>query len=124
MRVAQIRGPGIRGHASRHHPAQHRFSQLMAAAVGGASLTALLRAPVSTLALIGKRRADANISNGWGTLHSWRRCQPIPKRSGIDDQLQSAVPHDQIQRHSGDISASGPVAARDPSGHGVPPSLT
>jgi hypothetical protein len=28
----------------------------------------------------------------FGTLHLQRRCQLIPKRSGIDDQRQSAVP--------------------------------
>jgi len=79
----------------------------MAAAVGGAPLTALLRAPAPALALIGKRRADANISNGGGTLHPWRRCQPIPKRSGIGDPPQSAVSHDQIHLGPGDIRASG-----------------
>ena len=100
MRGAQIPGAGVRGHASRPHSAQHRFSQLSASAHNGRR-----GEPSVMFALIGRR--GANISVVGGTLHRQRRCQPIPKRSGIGDPPQSAVSHDQIHLGPGDIRASG-----------------
>jgi hypothetical protein len=54
-----------------------------------------------------RARGDANISKAGGTLLPRRRCQPIPKRSGIGDPPQSAAPHDQIYLRHGDILAVG-----------------
>jgi hypothetical protein len=46
-----------------------------------------------------------NISNVGGTLHLQRRCQLIPKRSGIGGPPQSAFQNDQIHLGPRDISA-------------------
>jgi hypothetical protein len=55
------------------------------------------------LALIEQR--GANISSVEGTLHLQVRCQPIPMRSGIGDQPQSAASNDQVHPGPRDISA-------------------
>ena len=104
MRLAEIPCAGVRGDPSRPHSAQHRFSQVMGAAV--ARYDGSLRAPGSALTSFDGQRA-ANISRACGTLHPQRRCQPLPRRSGIGGPPQSAVPHDQIDLGPGDILAAG-----------------
>ena len=104
MCLAQIPGAGVRGNPSRPHSAQHRSSQVMAAAV--ARRDGPLRAPGSALALFGGQRG-ANISRARGTLYRQRRYQSIPKRSGVGGPPQSDFQNDQIPLCPRDILAPG-----------------
>ena len=120
MRVAQIRGPGIRGHASRHHPAQHRFSQLMAEAATRRIIDGAVASAGVDVCLDWQARGEANISRACGTLHPQRRCQPIPKRSGIVDPSQSASDIVESLSALAMFPASGSASSRGAPGHGAP----